>query len=416
MATIKQLRQEFNQDPARKLAEEVDAPGRLSDKGWSKRFAYFLDRKDQLVIVAGDQEQEDVDRALAFGLTYRGEYPLVLVLPKDRIFPTVLRSPWLEESAQPTLYQHDGLAVEPVALPTKEDTIDWLRHVRRPWDPTKELREAATPLHLGDLSPKVFDLVEWATKDGRLDPGHRQGERAWHCMGQKVLSIRRSGGEPKIRAGIHTTKTGEPAFEDDSDATAPIATNPKVAVKRAEEGIDARLGGPYHRPDEHWLQAVIRRDPALVGVEQPALREVPAWRPAAKPNTAPAQPGAWGRGFIDLAGLDGHGHVRIVETKLTRNEDELLFLQGLDYYVWACAYQEPLRGRLGASPQAQIEVHYVIGDDPKTKKVKVSRFAEAVNAALTIPRRVQTVHDWYHGPEERNRAHSQLLPKGDLPR
>jgi hypothetical protein len=114
--------------------------------------------------------------------------------------------------------------------------------------------------------------------------------------------------------------------------------------------------------------------------------------------------------------LDGHGHLRIVETKLTKNEDELLFLQGLDYYLWARAYEEPLRDRLGASPQTEIEVHYVIGDDPKTKKVRVSRFAAAVNAALTIPRRVQTVHDWYHGPEEHDRAHSDLLSKGELPR
>jgi hypothetical protein len=405
----------FNGEVAPSLAEKVGDTKQITPKGWSKRFAYFLDQKDQLVIVAGDQEEEDVDLALAFGLTYRDQRPLVLVLPEHRAFPTLQRAPWLVDSAQPSIFRHDGKSVVPVALPTTDETIERLRQVRKPLDPRGELRAAAMPLHLGDRSGEVFALVEWATKDRRLDPGHRQGERSWHYMGQRVLSIRRSRKDLNIRGGIHTTKTGEPAFDEDDDADAPTATTAEIAIKRAEQGIKARLHGAHHRPDEHWLQAVIRRDPTLAGVEQPALREVPAWRPTAKPNEDPDQPGAWGRGFIDLVGLDGHGNLRIVETKLTKNQDELLFLQGLDYYVWACAYKEVLLERLGASKQAKIEVHYVIGDNPDTKKVKVSRYAAAVNDALTIPRRVQTVHDWYYGPEEQARAHSNLLPKGTLP-
>ena len=62
----------------------------------------------------------------------------------------------------------------------------------------------------------------------------------------------------------------------------------------------------------------------------------------------------WGRGFVDLLGLDGHGDIRIVETKLATNDDELLIFQGLDYYIWAQAYRATLRDRLGASPHATV--------------------------------------------------------------
>ena len=412
-----QARDHFNGEVAPDLAHQVKASERTEKKGWSKRFAYFFDTDGRFVVVAGDQEAEEVDLALAYGLTYRADQRLVLVLPAGRAFPTLQRAPWLAEGARPVVHLHDGstITAREVALPTPDETKVQAANVTAK-TPAVELRDASMPMYLKNLDDDLVDLVEWATKDPRLDPGHRRGERSWHCMGQRVLSIRPGSGTkaPAVRGGIHRTTTGEPAF-DEEEGTAPIATTAEVARKRAEEGIDERLGGRLHKPDEHWLQAVIRRTPSLVGVEQPALREVPAWRPSAKPHSDPAQPGAWGRGFIDLVGLDGHGDLRIVETKLTKNQDELLFLQGLDYYIWACSYWEPLRVRLGASDRAQIEVHYVIGDDPKTGKVKVSRFGAAIAEALQIPWRVQTVHDWFHGPETSDRASSKLLPKGELP-
>jgi hypothetical protein len=132
--------------------------------------------------------------------------------------------------------------------------------------------------------------------------------------------------------------------------------------KAAESGGSGDPGAahwiaPIHRPDEHWLQAVIRRNPGLVGVEQPALRELPAWRPG---GDGSAQ--SRGRGYIDLLGVDGHGDIRVVETKLASNTDDLLVCQGLDYYIWALAYRRILIGRLGAPDRAAFEIHYVIGD------------------------------------------------------
>lgn len=46
-----------------------------------------------------------------------------------------------------------------------------------------------------------------------------------------------------------------------------------------EAGIHQRMSGVAKKHDEHWLQAVLRRHPRVLGLEQPVLRELPAWRP-----------------------------------------------------------------------------------------------------------------------------------------
>jgi hypothetical protein len=233
-------------------------------------------------------------------------------------------------------------------------------------------------------------------------------------MGQRVLSIRSSGGKLEIRAGIHTSDLEPHPVSTQNESGGPLSGASVQTIKEAvEEGIAARQSGKYHKPDEHWLQAVIRRDPTIVGVEQPVLRELPAWRPVAKPNKSRSSE-SWGRGFIDLVGVDGHEDLRVVETKLAANKDELLFLQGLDYYIWSLAYQKVLRDRLGAPKRSEIVVHYVIGATPEGA-IKLSEFAAAQAAALDIPWRLQTVTDWYRGPDEPGRSVSELLPPGKLP-
>jgi hypothetical protein len=154
---------------------------------------------------------------------------------------------------------------------------------------------------------------------------------------------------------------------------------------------------------------VIRRDPSLVGVDQPALRELPAWRPTGEANE-------WGRGYIDLIGVDGHGDIRVVETKIADNKDALLVLQGLDYYVWTLAYRDVLLGRLGASTKADIEIHFVIGAD-QNDSVTLSPYtaSQALGLSEEIPWHFQHVYDWYGDPSENRPARSELLPQRTLP-
>lgn len=153
---------------------------------------------------------------------------------------------------------------------------------------------------------------------------------------------------------------------------------------------------------------MIRRDPALVGVEHPALRELPAWRPHGGKTP-------WGRGFIDLIGTDGRGDVRIVETKLAANLDELFFLQGLDYYVFGCAYRDVLLEWLNAPKTADLIVHYVLGASPGTAKARPSPYARAQAHALDIPWRFQEIYEWFDPPAPAGGARTVLQPLGWAP-
>ena len=386
----------------------------------SSRFSWFETDHD-LLIVAGIQEGHEADLALAYGLKLRGSRQLQLVLPRAFAAATLQRSAFLKDDAQPTVYVHElGWGeIAPTRLKqrkarSKDEAIAAvMKRIPGTMTPEEELTDAATPKHLGDRSGAVAQLVDWATRHPRLDPGHRKGERSWHCMGQKVLSIR--GTKAKglaIRAGIHYSAPGK-ALQPITLATKQNLTDGELDAIRTAVGtaIEARTqqGGGFHKPDEHWLQAVIRRHPELVGVEQPALRELPAWRPGGG-----EQP--WGRGYVDLAGLDGSGDIRIVETKLAKNSDDMLIFQGLDYYIWAQAYDRALRSRLGAAKGARFVVHYVIGEDPGTKSVHVSGYAAAQAAALDIPWRCQVVRDWFFpDPQPAGAATAEMLNEGTLP-
>jgi hypothetical protein len=269
-------------------------------------------------------------------------------------------------------------------------------------------------VHLGVRSGAVYDLVEWATMEPLLDASHRQGERSWHCMGQKVLSIKVTTTGLAVTAGIHYSEPGKAPVPVAVGQGESLGPEQLAAIKRCVgEGIQARLTGPspVHRPDEHWLQAVIRRNPRLVGVEQPALREVPAWRPGGD-----GSPRSWGRGYIDLLGVDGHGDIRVVETKLASNPDDLLVCQGLDYYIWAQAYRQALIDRLGAPGHAAFEIHYVIGDTTRGKIHRSSYLpAQARNLDSAVRWRFQTIRKWFGHPPGPGGPSSMLLPPGAWP-
>jgi len=137
---------------------------------------------------------------------------------------------------------------------------------------------------------------------------------------------------------------------------------------------------------------VLRRNPAAVGIEQPALREVAAWRAGSKTNH-------WGRGYIDLVGVDHRGAMRLVETKL--GADDMLVLQGLDYWIWANLPTNGgrLRSRLDVGGSAPFEIHYVVGGKAGGTPLVSAHARAQVNAlASDIRWRFHTVTDWFeHG-------------------
>ena len=158
--------------------------------------------------MAGPQEGSYVDLAFAQGLEHRGSRRLVLILPKDHAFATLQRAPWFKAEARPDMYLHDGVTTHACDLPTQDETVKRVA-AKHGGSPEVELRKAATPKHLGARSNAVYDLVEWATTEPLLDASHRRGERSWHCMGQKVLSIKATTIGLAITAGIHYGKPCE---------------------------------------------------------------------------------------------------------------------------------------------------------------------------------------------------------------
>lgn len=378
----------------------------------SPRFSYFED-DERFVVVAQPDKEGGAQYALAYGLSYCGDRQLILALPKLHCEATMQRVPWLRKEARPEIWIHDGVSVERVKQRKQAETRERLAVPRKDATPEAELTAASRPTHLREQSKAVYDLVEWATKNPLLDPGHRRGERSWHCMGQKVLSMTTTrGGGVRITAGIHFSGTEKPEPTLVSRGGQLSEADVRAVRKKVEGAIAARLRGKnkrINRRDEHWLQAVIRQEPSLVGVEQPALRELPAWRPKDAPS-------AWSRGYIDLIGVDGHGDIRLVETKIATNDDALLVLQGLDYYVWCLVYEDTLRSRLGAPKRAQFEIHFVIGTDPITGEDHVSNFSEALAAALdpSIRWRGQRVQHWSHEPGSGETPTAETAPPGHL--
>ena len=140
-------------------------------------------------------------------------------------------------------------------------------------------------------------------------------------------------------------------------------------------GIDERISGIAKKDDGHWLQAVLRTHPKVLGLEQPVLRELPAWRPQGSSKHGQTR----GRGFVDLAGLDATGHVMLVETKL--GSDHMLVLQGLDYLIWANANRARLTTRLECRLDVDFEISYCVGDK-QGKEPGLSRHAAGQLNAL----------------------------------
>src|SRR5437879_13122547 len=113
-------------------------------------------------------------------------------------------APGCADDGLPSIWIHEGESAELRRRPSRKDTISCVSTLLRAGqDFADELRRAATAIYLRERSRDIFDLVEWATKNQLLEPGHRKGEPAWHCMGQKVLSIKGTDGGLNIRGGIH---------------------------------------------------------------------------------------------------------------------------------------------------------------------------------------------------------------------
>ena len=378
-------RDEFNRSPARYLAGLVDPSAVPAERAAdaSSRFAYF-ETPTRFIVVSGPQEGAATELALVYGLALREGLGLILVLPRKEAAVSAIRAAWLDVLIEILVYDEPG-AVEPFALGDRQTILEMFG------SPSF----VDTIHHLGDRASWVEPLTVWAGANSYLAPAHRPDNRSWHCRGLRVLRIARTPEGVAVRAGIDYTEADDkPAAAITLNLTAPLTeAEVDLCQERVGQAIDERYWdeGSMYKADEHWLQAVLREEPALAGVETPVLREVPALR-----CTGTGTDGAptWSRGYIDLLGADPQGSIRLIETKL--GSYDLLVLQGLDYYIWAQRHHSALARKLSLPDDAPLELHFVVGGR-KGGSPSLSRYVAAQLEALAedIPWRVHFIEDWF---------------------
>lgn len=388
-----------NASAADALAEQAGVPAscRLDLSTGSKRFVWYGD-DDTLTLVVGEQEGAEADTALAIGLAERGTRELRLVLPHGWHEPTLTRWAWLRDDLPLRVWSHDDGVASTAARPTRKQSQDLVRGTEKPM------------LHLAQRTSWVESLMRWAGEQPDLDASHRPDVRAWQCRGQRVLLIRPKGTGLEIIAGINWGAASPHATPVPLLITEPL-TDVQITDLRAQvaAGCDQRLNGVANKADEHWLQAVLRRHPRELGLEQPVLRELAAWRPSGSLGTSQTQPR--GRGFVDLAGLDATGTVLLVETKL--GADHMLILQGLDYLIWAEGNRKRLTSRLDCRTDAPFEIAYCVGGKDGGPPTWSAHAGEQLNAlAPDLRWHVQEVTDWTGDAAKSRRGplHTYPLP------
>lgn len=381
MQSVPEQRAEFAEKHADRLARQVtsDLP-RLNEKGWTKRAVWYGD-ESILTAVVSAVEGKHAQEVLAHALSYAGKRRLNLVLPESLSGSTETRIPWLSHEID--VYRHDGSDASRARPVTKAQAI------ARAGD-----FETSPPLYTGDVPPLVRQLERWASSNPDLEPAHRAKTRGWSHRGQRVLEISGRGRATRIKAGIDA-KADPVVPVKGSDLTSEGLT----ALQRAvAAGMSHAERGTYQTAEEHHLQARLAQHPYALGLEHPLLREVPAFRPGSDLDQI-------GRAFIDLVGLDGHGDVVVVETKLVG--DHMIVLQGLDYWLWAMNNKSWLITRLNASPHAELRLLFAVagkkGGRPSLSmhaRTLLKRLDPEIDAATVLidewtdPRTPIVAEDW----------------------
>lgn len=375
------------------LAAQVAAHLQRRDQtpGWTTRAVWYEDHAT-LMAVVGAQEAAYTDLALAHGLEHAKGRALVLVLHEDWARPTLQRCAWLDRPVDVHVYSDTG-PPRPAPTPSRGSTR------RQAGGP-----ETSPALHLGSVGRSLRPLLDWATAHPDLEGGHRRDVRAWAHNGQRVLTVRRRRHQVTVTAGVDAKSQPATSWDVSGELETAQLNEIRAAV---DHGIEHAKDKKFGSFEEHHLQVVLRQNPGTLSLESPLLREEPAWRPAGKGSGKPR-----GRGFVDLIGLDAIGDLVIVETKL--NADDMLVLQGLDYWVWATAEanQDWLFSRLNADPtRAEVRLLYAVGGKGGGTPT-FSKYARAQLEAITadVPWQIAQIRDWIVG-----RPRVELLPPRTLP-
>ena len=334
--------------------------------------SFYADDSTLAVLVCPGEQWRTVERALAYGVAHANGRKLELLLPehphRDPLQATQIRAAFLDPSIR--VWTHDGKTAEPHALLDRGEASGLLR----------EEALAGGELDLKDLASRVTDLENWADSHPDLTACHEKSHRTWRCQGLILLSIQRRGKGLVVKSGVHYSKPSPGRPLPGSLLLSDRNLNPAELTKiktRVQAGINDKHDGRPKGYREHWLQATLARHAAAVGWSRrhPLEREFPAKRPGG------------GIGYIDFLRIDDNSEtLHITETKI--GHDEMLVLQGLDYWIWAQANTGLLAAHFNVPAIAGLVIDYVVGanngeQDPAAGKLAVlSPYAPAQLEAL----------------------------------
>ena len=151
--SIAERRAAFNSETAAELAQVLEPPAESDRQGAVRSVRFFAD-DHRLAVVAGPQEEDDVELALAYAVRHAQGRSTVLVLPEGHVNATAQRIPWLRPSARPSMFVHAtgrqfrGLSAHSPRRSRRSSTDSGV-------SPEAELADAMMPLHLGDNGRSV---------------------------------------------------------------------------------------------------------------------------------------------------------------------------------------------------------------------------------------------------------------------
>ncbi len=375
-------RQEFFDSVAPVLVSSAVGPLPVwaGSRKMSGQFAFRGD-DDVLAIVSWPEATSvSADEALAWGLAYGGDRDVVLLLSAGLARPTLQRLPWVTSPVR--VFTFDETAprdVTPAVVPARVEVLDEIRA----WG----ARGKPGAKQLGELQAGwIEELVDWLDERPLLSAAHRQSYLAWHIAGRQVLKIRRIRDGLAIEAGVRYSK---PTL-DQPQPQPPITLRSALSEQQLRQieavvgqAIDRRTAGIDTGHEEHRLQHALlnafKASNELLGLAQ-LKREFPAWRPGESP------------GYIDFLGVSTDGVPHVVETKL--DNDVMLALQGLDYWIWATANAELIDDNFDGSIAGNPVIDFVVGAFKTTKAVGpyTLRQLEALDGAISW--QFHVVADW----------------------
>ncbi len=294
------------------LSKMIGGPGDryIPEEKLSSKCEIFADAERMTVVGLMGADKVDTDLALAWGLAYRGDRALSLLLPVSREVPSQIRLPWIQPQVR--LFTYDETKVCEVPPLSQKESLGKCKD--NSWS-------GPTPHSLDELGELIRPLLGWLDSAPGLTKTGRGSYVAWHAAGRQVMKITKNKSSLTLAAGIDSKKPiegREPVKIKISDRLTDNEYH--LILSAVTRATSDRLGGSDVGHGEHRLQSKLK--PNCINLES-WQREFPALRYGSS------------RGFIDFLGVDSKSRMHIVETKI--GPDTMLVFQGLDYWLWCVA-------------------------------------------------------------------------------